>query len=172
VTHGRVVLRRWRPADVATVDRIVSESLEHLLPWMPGAARHDRDEAAAFLERCEQQWAAGEAYNYAITVDGAEVGSCGMMRRIGPGGLEIGYWVHPAHTRQGIATAAAAALVEEAFTLPDVTHVEIHHDAANLASAAVPRKLGFVETFRAPREDGPAAPGETGVVVVWRITHP
>jgi hypothetical protein len=31
------------------------------------------------------------------------------MARIGPGGLEIGYWVRRACTRRGIATTPAAA---------------------------------------------------------------
>jgi ribosomal-protein-serine acetyltransferase len=46
----------------------------------------------------EQDWESGVAYQYAITTSDAVIGSCGLMRRIGPGGLEIGYWLHPAYT--------------------------------------------------------------------------
>ena len=60
------------------------------------------------------------------------------MSRIGPGGLEIGYWVHRACTRRGLATAASAALVEAAFGLPGVDRIEIVHDELNVASAGVP----------------------------------
>jgi RimJ/RimL family protein N-acetyltransferase len=38
------------------------------------------------------------------------IGSSGLMRRIGPGGLDIGYWLHPAWTGKGLATTAVAAL--------------------------------------------------------------
>ena len=72
------------------------------------------------------------------------------MARIGPGGLEIGYWVHRAYTRRGLATAASAALVEQAFGLPGVDRVEIIHDELNVVSGRVPRKLGFTEVGRQP----------------------
>jgi RimJ/RimL family protein N-acetyltransferase len=93
------------------------------------------------------------------------IGGCGLMRRIGPGGIEIGYWVHVAHTRRGHATAAALALTQAAWTLPDVARVEIHCDAANVASRAVPARLGY----RLDRIDdvGVTAPGETGRSMIW-----
>lgn len=90
------------------------------------------------------------AVSYAITTADAVVGSCGLMRRIGPGGLEIGYWLPPAYTGRGLATAAVAALVRQAFTLEDIDRVEIVHDAANTASGGVPRRLGFTEIDGAP----------------------
>ena len=53
-------------------------------------------------------WTSGSGYEYGIFLpDGALVGGCGLHRRIGPSALEIGYWVHVAHTRRGIATASA-----------------------------------------------------------------
>lgn len=42
------------------------------------------------------------------------VGGCGLHRRVGPGGLEIGYWVHAAWTRRGIAAAAGFTRVAAA----------------------------------------------------------
>jgi len=50
--------------------------------------------------------------------------------------------------------------------LDGVTHVEIHHDVANVRSGRIPEALGFrhVEDRARP----PAAPGETGVERVWR----
>ena len=91
------------------------------------------------------------------------------MARIGPGGLEIGYWVHRAFTRRGLATAAAAALVEQAFRLPGVNRLEIVHDELNVASGGVPRKLGFTEVGRRAIE--PPPPAGTGVGVVWRLVR-
>jgi len=96
-------------------------------------------------------------------------GSCGLMARIGAGGLEIGYWVHRAYTRRGLATAASAALVEQAFRLPGVERVEIVHDELNVASGGVPRKLGFTEVERRPLDFCP--PAGNGVGVVWQLTR-
>jgi ribosomal-protein-serine acetyltransferase len=162
------VLRRWRVTDADVAYRVVFESLGHLRPWMPWAHDHSPDASLEFVTRCEREWAEGQAYNYAVSADGSTVGSCGLMRRIGPGGLEIGYWIHPSWTRRGLATSSAAALLDAAFELPGVEVVEIHHDEANEASGGVPRRLGFTEVERRRAIEGPTAPGESGVEVVWR----
>ena len=91
------------------------------------------------------------------------------MTRCGPGGLEIGYWVRSAYTGRGLATAATAALVGQAFGLPGVDWVEIVHDELNVASGQIPRKLGFTEAGRRPLDSPP--PSGTGTGVVWRLTR-
>ncbi|MFD8543135.1 GNAT family N-acetyltransferase [Streptomyces sp. NPDC059649] len=168
-----VELRRWRTQDIEILDRLVIESRDHLLPWMPFAASHDRKQGEECLARWEEEWAAGQAYSYAITSGGAEVGSCSLMRRIGPGGLDIGYWLHPAWTGKGLATMAAAALVDAGRRLPGIDRIEIHHDEANPASGAVARRLGFTEVGHVRLPDGPDTPHETGIDVIWRLQiHP
>jgi ribosomal-protein-serine acetyltransferase len=171
LTYGPVTLRRWLAADSEAVCDLVLGSQEHLRPWMPWAAEFGPQDAAQFTERCEQDWESGTAFNYAITSGGAAVGSCGLMARIGSGGLEIGYWVDAGHLRRGLASAAVAALVSAAFGLPGIDRVEIVHDEANVASSGVPRKLGFTEIARRPHPDGPETPGESGTDVVWRLTR-
>jgi RimJ/RimL family protein N-acetyltransferase len=171
LSHAAVSLRRWRPDDAELCFRLVSESLEHLRPWMPWAtASYGLADARAYLDQCEADWAAGAAFQYRIEAGGSPAGSAGLMARIGPGGLEIGYWVHPAFTGRGVATSASAALTEAAFGLPGVDWVEIQHDELNLASGRVPAKLGYehVET-RASRFE--LAPGDSGTSKVWRITR-
>jgi len=172
LTYAPAVLRRWRAADTDAVCDLVLGSLEHLRPWMPWAAEFGLPDATRFTEQCEQDWESGAAFNYAITSGGAAVGSAGLIARIGPGGLEIGYWVQARCLRQGLATAAAAALVDAAFGLPGIDRVEIVHDEANVASSGVPRKLGFTKIARRPHPDGPQAPAESGTDVVWRLTRP
>ena len=169
IEYGQVTLRRCREDDVDAVFLAVIESLDHLRPWMPWAANYTRQTAAGYLARSVRDWADGNEYNYAILTDGVLAGSCSLMARIGPGGLEIGYWVHRACTRRGLATAASAALVEQAFRLPGVDRVEIIHDELNVASGRVPRKLGFTEVGRQPLSE--PTPGGNGVGVVWRLTR-
>jgi ribosomal-protein-serine acetyltransferase len=100
---------------------------------------------------------------------GDVVGGCGLHRRIGEGGLEIGYWIHAGHTRKGFATEATAQLLALAFADPAIDRVEIHHDRANAPSRGVPAKLGFEHV--GDRLDEIESPGEEGVEVVWRITR-
>ena len=167
IEHGQVLLRRYREDDLDAVLAAVTESVGHLSPWLPWAANYSRAAAEAFLDSSDQSWADGTVYNYAITTAGALAGGIGLMARIGPGGLEIGYWVHQAFTRRGLATAAAAALVEQAFRLPGVDRLEIVHDELNVASGGIPRKLGFTEVGRCVMDM--SAPAGTGVGVIWRL---
>jgi ribosomal-protein-serine acetyltransferase len=169
IERGPVTLRRYRPDDLEALFGAVTESLDHLHPWMPWATDYSRQSAAEFLAKSARDWADGAEYNYAIITGGALVGGCSLMARIGPGGLEIGYWVHRAYTRRGLATAASAALMEQAFLLPGVDRVEIVHDELNVASGGVPRKLGFTEVGRRPVE--PTSAQGTGIGVVWRLVR-
>ena len=163
------MLRRWRAADLDAASEAVFASLEHLSPWMPWALDFSRASQAEFLIGSERDWRSGAAFNYAILADGAIAGSAGLMARIGPGGLEIGYWVHQAYTRRGLATASSAALVDQAFALPGIERVQIVHDELNVASAGIPRKLGFTKIERRPLDHKPLA--GTGMGVAWELTR-
>ena len=169
IEHAPVTLRRYRAEDADALFQAVTESLDHLRPWLPWAAEYSRESAEEFLAGSVKDWDEGTAYNYAIVTGDALVGSIGLMTRCGPGGLEIGYWVRSAYTGRGLATAATAALVGQAFGLPGVDWVEIVHDELNVASGQIPRKLGFTEAGRRPL-DAPS-PSGTGTGVVWRLTR-
>jgi len=188
IEHAPVTLRRYRAEDADALFHAVTESLDHLRPWMPWAADYSRASAEEYLAGSIKGWDEGTEYNYAILTaipggsaladraladsalaDRALAGGIGLMTRCGPGGLEIGYWVHRAYTGRGLATAATAALVGQAFGLPGVDWVEIVHDELNVASAAIPRKLGFTEVGRRPLD--PPPPEGTGIGVVWRLTR-
>jgi ribosomal-protein-serine acetyltransferase len=166
---GGLGLRRWRPADAPALSRAVEESLDHLRPWMPwaGAEPLPLAERVALIEQWQAEWESGGAGALGMWVGDAVVGACGLHRRVGPGGLEIGYWVHPQHVRRGHATAATRALTTLAFALPKVERVEVHNDRGNAVSARVPRRLGFelVGEIAHP----PVAASETGVRQLWQM---
>jgi ribosomal-protein-serine acetyltransferase len=169
--NGSVTLRRWRTEDAELSFRLISESLEHLRPWMPWATNdYSLTDSLEYLERCDADWAGGTAFQYLILSNGVPAGSAGLMARIGPGGLEIGYWVHRDHTGRGVATSAATALTEAAFALPGIDRVEIEHDVLNLASERVPAKLGYTHAETRRSRFAPA-PGDSGTSKVWRITR-
>jgi ribosomal-protein-serine acetyltransferase len=156
----RVVVRHWREEDAAPLSRAVAESLDHLRPWLPWAAGEPKSpaERLVLIRHWERERLAGGDELLGIWVDGRLAGGCGLHRRIGPGGLELGYWVHPSFTRRGVATEAARQLCDRAFAAPSIDRVEIHHARANIASAGVAAKLGF--ELRRPAEEW-----------VWRLTR-
>lgn len=170
---GDFVLRRWQgQSDYASAFTLIEESVEHLLPWEPWVARHGEAATRDFLAKAGTNWASGDVYNYAIEADGgALLGMCQSYRYADPRGRRLGYWLHPAATGRGIATRATAALVAEMFTLPEVEYLEIEHDVANTASAAVPRRLGFTE-LRHEQGTPPTAAAGTGTFAIWRLDRP
>lgn len=167
---GEVTLRRWRESDATELYGVVLESLDHLRPWMAWVSDgYTMAAATDFVTATAGDWADGTAFNYGIFVSGRIAGAASLMARIGPGGLEIGYRLHPAHVGRGVATRAASLLTEEAFRT-GAQRVEIVTDVANIRSAAVPKRLGFKEVARRSPPQEPITPGEGGVDVVWRLT--
>jgi RimJ/RimL family protein N-acetyltransferase len=165
---GELILERWRSSELGPLFDAISANLDHLRPWMPWAAHHSRDSVAQFLSDSEAGWRRGERFEYAIRDREATLlGSIGLMGRIGPGGLEIGYWMQARHTGKGIATLAAAAMAEMGLALGTVDRVEIRHDEANLASGAIPARLGFSNLGTFPAVS--SAPADVGRDVRWRL---
>jgi ribosomal-protein-serine acetyltransferase len=168
---GWLVCRRVRRDDATDLYDAVRASIDHLKPWMPWATdSYSRQEADDFTIH-QTLVAEGEPVAEAPYVvrdrDGRFLGMCGLHARLGPGALEIGYWVDVRHARRGVTTLAAALLTETALTLPGIDSVEIRHDQANVASRAIPAKLGYthVET----QHDQPEAPGELGLCWRWLL---
>ena len=143
----RMVLRCWRPEDAPLLAASVARSVDHLLPWLPWAAA-EPEELQAKIERLRtfrSLFDSGTDFIYgAFDLNEREVlGGTGLHLRQGEGSREIGYWTDVQHARRGLATELSAALVKVAFEVDGVRRVHINCDPLNVASAAIPRKLGF-----------------------------
>ena len=164
-----LVVRRWVVDDAEVLGQAVAESAEHLRPWMSWMAEEPQalPQRRTLLGEWERDWSSGGDVLLGVFLADRVAGSCGLHRRRGPNVLEIGYWIHPSFTRRGLATALARLLTDTAFTVPGISAVEIHHDKANTASAAIPRRLGF--RFLGETPDDSSAPAELGIDWAWRI---
>jgi RimJ/RimL family protein N-acetyltransferase len=160
----RLTIRCWEPRDARLLKDALDTSLDHLRPWMPWAEDEPRplEEKAELLRSFRGRFDLGEDFVYGIfTPDESEViGGSGLHTRVGPGALEIGYWIRASHTGRGFARETAAALTKAAFRLFGVERVEIRIDPANEASLRVPRALGFAEEGTLRRRL-PAREGQT-----------
>ena len=166
-----LVVRRWVPSDASLMHELIGRNVDHLRARMAWISEEPLsvEDRRNLLRQWDQEWHhGGDAYLLITLADGTAVGSCGLHRRIGPDGLEIGYWVDVGHVRQGIATRAARALTDLAFTVEGIDVVEIPHDRENIASRGVPAGLGYelVGDRPATRE---LAPADTGTDTLWRM---
>jgi len=170
-TGAAFELRAWQVEDAVELTTAVLASLDHLRPWMPwvqdGYTRASAEQMIAMSVRAREE---ATTFTYRLTRPGSDtvLGSVGLHGRVGPGAFEIGYWVHVDAVRRGLATEASRLLTHAAFAVPGIERVEIRHDRANVASGAVPARLGYVlERSERCEID---APGECGIRQVW-VTH-
>jgi ribosomal-protein-serine acetyltransferase len=166
-----LVLLRWCERDAEAFATAVTESAEHLRPWVPWVAHRAElplDQLRALLAQREQEWLEGGDVAFAVIAEGQIAGGCGL-HRLGSATLEIGYWIHSSFLRRGLATAASALLTDAAFDIPGIDDVEIHHDKANVPSAGIPRRLGFEFLGEQPNEH--PAPSDTGIDFIWRTSR-
>jgi len=143
----RLVVRCYAPSDAQMLANSVAESREHLKPWMPWA-HAESEPFEAIVERVKRfrdMFDLQQDYVYGIfnKEETHLLGGTGLHTRLGPEQLEIGYWIHKDFTNQGLVTESTAALIKVAFEIIHIHRLEIHCDPRNLASASIPRKLGF-----------------------------
>jgi RimJ/RimL family protein N-acetyltransferase len=162
-------LRRYTLADVEAVHEAIKASSAEIHPWMPWCVEPVRiEDQREFVEGTFAKWLTGEAFNYAILESdgaGTQIGAISLMDRVGPGGLEIGYWLRTDATGRGVMTRAVARLTEIGLGLPGIERIEIHCDEANVRSAAVPERLGY--RLDRVEDDVVEAPGESGRGMFW-----
>lgn len=160
------------PEAAAEITDVINESLEHLRPFMAWASRPTTvvEQAMRMATVVEQARYGGDAIWSVVDDEGDRVvGGIGLHHRGPPDALDVGYWLHPQATGRGLISAAAAAVTRIAFEVYEKQLVRITCDEANVASAAVPRRLGFrhVTTIDEPR----AAPADTNRTMVWELTR-
>lgn len=168
---GGELLVRTDPARTARAVAAVNASLDHLRPWMAWAQEPATEASlGAFFAEAQVAWEARRDFGYSI-VDAGDtevLGGCGLHGRLGPHGLEIGYWVHVDHSGRGLATEASRALTDAAFGIPGIERVRIRCEERNAASARVPEKLGYTSLGLEVPDDGPCAARSTQTWVVER----
>jgi RimJ/RimL family protein N-acetyltransferase len=170
---ARLVLRAWSVADAPALTDALEANADHLRGQIPTTVAEPAplEAITARIEGYERSFATGAEWLFAIIArdDGRLIGGIGLYPRIGPGALELGYWAQARETGQGYVTEAAAALTAAAFELPEIERVEIRCDPANVASAAVARRLGYVHAATIPAKA--SSRRTTGETMVWVLSR-
>ena len=110
------------------------------LVWKPHRNIRDTEE---FLLACGQLWRTGKDFAYSITLkeDDKLIGMFGLH----PMNLkiEVGYALAHPYWGKGYMTEALCAVIDWAFTQPDIFRVQATCDVDNLGSARVMKKAGM-----------------------------
>jgi RimJ/RimL family protein N-acetyltransferase len=149
-----LLLRPFRSTDLLGVREAIDESLAEVQQWLPWGSEEPSslEHLAGRIDRYANESNAGTAWRLALVdaTSGRFLGSGALLPYVGPGALEVGYWVRNSESRRGLATRAAAALIRYAFREKVIERMELWTKPGNEPSAAVARRLGFV--FRDQRE--------------------
>jgi len=147
VETDRLVLRCWSPADAPVLRAALDVCDAYLRPWIPFMKDEPRSlqQTALWLRGHRAAFDTGTMFRYAV-FDRAEQNLLGenmLLARVGPGGLEIGYWTHKDAAGNGYASEATCAMIRVAFDIEKTGRVEIMCAPENRASASIPARLGF-----------------------------
>lgn len=175
IRTARLLIRCWQVDDAPLLKEAIDDSLPDLKPWLPWAVT-EPSPVASLAERIgkfRRAFEAGRDWTYGLfSPDGSRVlGGSGLRPCATAERLEIGYWIRSSETGQGLAAEAAGALADFAFRVHGVAAVEIRCDPRNLASAAVPRRLGFRHE-RTLQGDTTAPDGSCRDTMVWLLERP
>jgi len=152
----RLRLREWVLDDIPLLQAALNENVGHLDPWVPWARPEGAlpDQAAGLIDRWRREAARNETLNYAIfDTDTTLIGGIGVYDRIGPGAIEIGYWIRRPFTGAGFATEATWGLVDHVRRHVRSCQLEMHVHPRNSGSRRIPEKLGFTKDVRRSKSD-------------------
>lgn len=168
----RVLVRPYRESDAQALFEAIGESRDHLRPWLPFADAHQTvEETQDWIIHGLSDWLLRANFHLGIWEKG-------VSRYLGGIGLhphswetryfEIGYWLRTSAVGKGYVTEAARLLTDFAFNELAATRVQIRCDERNVHSAAVARRLGYVQEARL-RNDVKAPDGSLRTTLVFSL---
>lgn len=153
----RLLLRPLRPTDAADLHRLVNDwEVARMLARVPFP--YPRELADDWIGSTRSQIAAGKAWHLAIVeeLQGREqlVGCVALTRpdAAAPRAAALGYWVGRRYWGRGIASEAAGRLARWALANLELDTLQASALVENERSAAVLRRIGFVETGTGEQE--------------------
>jgi RimJ/RimL family protein N-acetyltransferase len=142
LTTVRLTLRPHRASDLN--DLLAFHSDAEVVRYIPWPERTREQVSAALLIKGGQGTAraAGDVLVLAIEFEGAVIGEV-LLKRISDDQAELGYVLGRSFWGRGLASEAAALMVDTGFEAFGLRRIAATLDARNAASAALLERLGF-----------------------------
>lgn len=143
----RLILEPIVPSIHRKLFRAVEDSRGFLEPWLPWVPYNDSVEASLrYAEACETDWRSGTALRFSIRlrdqpdiVGAITLESISDLHRSG----DLGYWLRPTVTGQGLMTEAGMLLLDFAFSRVSFHRIRCAAASENIKSQKVIERLGF-----------------------------
>lgn len=142
--HAGVRLRRFRDEDAGMAMDLATDSYVPTIGTLPSGA--SRAQALAWVERQRQHHVRGTGFAFSIADAGTgqSLGQIGLWtRELGRGRAQAGYGVAPSARGRRAATSALLALLDFAWTIPELHRVELYIEPCNVASVRSADYAGF-----------------------------
>ncbi len=138
----RMILRPTRGTDAARAFEILSDwEVTRMLSM--ASFPPELHEMQRWFADHEREWRDGEAYRFAIEIDGRLIGVVDLDSVAGSEAT-LGYWLERSSWGRGYAYEAARAVTRFAFEDLGLSKIKAGHADDNLASGRILRKLGFL----------------------------
>jgi ribosomal-protein-serine acetyltransferase len=145
----RVIVRPYRESDAQSLHEAIAESRDHLRPWMPFADAHQTpEESRDWIIQQIASWLLRENFivGFWDVASARYLGGSGLhVLDWDIGHFEIGYWIRSSAQGHGYVSETVRLLTDYAFDSLAAKRVRIRCDERNQRSAAVARRLGFVQ---------------------------
>jgi ribosomal-protein-serine acetyltransferase len=151
---GGAVLRLFEETDARELQALIKANRAHLARWLPWAATQTTADTLGYIRATRAQLGANDGFQTAIVREGRIAGVVGF-RQVDWAGrcTSLGYWLAADEQGRGTMTAAVQRLTVHAFTIWELTRVEIRVATENRRSRAVPERLGFELEKVVPRAE-------------------
>jgi len=163
---ARLTLRLVQESDLPAL--FIANSDDAVTRYLPYASWKDMSDAHAWLDRAVTRFAANEAAQFVVEQRHSKdvIGSC-LIFHFEPTTreAEVGYVLAQAHWGAGNMFEAMSAFASFAFDRFELKRLVARVDPANVASARLLERLGFVKESETPESlhYGMSAPASTDV---------
>jgi ribosomal-protein-serine acetyltransferase len=142
---GQTQLRPLVDAEAPALHSAITANRAHLDQWLRWSSGiQTLDDVQALIARFREKLGHGDGFHLGLWVDGLLAGGCicWYIHRQNRN-AEIGYWLGTPFLGRGLATRGARAVLAHLFDLEHLHRVEMQCAVENVASRAIPERLGF-----------------------------
>ncbi len=135
-----ILLRPWRQEDIPAIVAACNDP--ETIRWTTIPTPYSREDAQAWLERCETAWDEGAAPLAIVDKASGEIAAAITLWLHGKVG-ELGYWAAPAFRGRGYVPRAVELLCTWGFEELGLPRMQLGTFPGNTSSERVAEKAGF-----------------------------